>query len=71
MHDWQRLWARPAGAPHYRLQISEAGRGVPAITPMVNITRLHNAAAAASYMRRITALAQASCAAGAGAHKGR
>lgn len=40
------------------LKISEAGRGVPAITPMVNITRLHNAAAAASYMRRITALAQ-------------
>lgn len=25
---------------------------------MVNVTRLHNAAAAASYMRRITALAQ-------------
>ncbi|KAL4422251.1 hypothetical protein ABPG77_009726 [Micractinium sp. CCAP 211/92] len=40
------------------LKISEAGRGVPAIAPMVNITRLHNAAAAASYMRRITALAQ-------------
>lgn len=44
---------------HAFMQISEAGRGVPAIAPMVNITRLHNAAAAASYMRRITALAQA------------
>lgn len=29
-----------------------------AISPLVNVTRLHNAAAAAAYMRRITALAQ-------------
>ncbi|PRW33943.1 acyl- dehydrogenase family member 11-like [Chlorella sorokiniana] len=40
------------------LKVSPAGRGVPAIAAMVNITRLHNSAAAASFMRRITALAQ-------------
>lgn len=40
------------------LKISESGRGVAAIADMVNITRVHNCAAAASFMRRITALAQ-------------
>lgn len=40
------------------LKISESGRGVATIAAMVNITRLHNCAAAASFMRRITALAQ-------------
>lgn len=34
------------------------GRGVPLIATMVNITRYHNACAATSLMRRITALAQ-------------
>jgi hypothetical protein len=42
------------------MQVSELGRGVPSIAAMVNITRIHNAAAAVSLMRRIAALAQAS-----------
>ena len=42
------------------MQVSERGRGIPAIAAMVNVTRLHNTAAAVSFMRRITALAQAS-----------
>jgi hypothetical protein len=40
-------------------QVSERGRGVGAIAAMVNVTRLHNAAAACSYMRRVTALCKA------------
>lgn len=39
-------------------QVSEVGRGVQSIAAMVNITRVHNTAAAVSFMRRITALAQ-------------
>lgn len=40
-------------------QVSERGRGIPEIAAMVNITRVHNSAAAVSFMRRVTALAQA------------
>ena len=43
------------------LKVSALGRGVAAISPMLTITRLHpphaHAAAAVSYMRRLTALA--------------
>eukprot|EP00887_Chlorella_sp_A99_P006098 scaffold22.g6098.t1 len=39
------------------LKVSPVGRGVAAISPMLTITRLHNAVAAVAYMRRLTALA--------------
>lgn len=40
------------------LKIGPTGRGVAGIAAMVNVTRVHNCAAAASFMRRVTALAQ-------------
>lgn len=36
--------------------VSDIGRGVPSISTMVNITRLHNAISACGYMRRMTNL---------------
>ena len=36
--------------------LSSVGRGVPVITQMVNVTRLYNAMASTSYIRRIVAL---------------
>lgn len=38
--------------------LSDIGRGIPAIGDMLNITRLHTAISAVSYMRRIIALAR-------------
>mmetsp|Transcript_32993 Transcript_32993/g.50514 ORF Transcript_32993/g.50514 Transcript_32993/m.50514 type:complete len:104 (-) Transcript_32993:672-983(-) len=38
------------------LRISDVGRGIKAISSMLNITRIHNAAASTSCMRRMVAL---------------
>lgn len=41
------------------VQLSPPARGVPAIAPMVNVTRVHNAVGAAAGMRRMQQLARA------------
>lgn len=34
------------------IKISDEGRGIPSVANMLNITRIHNAIASVSYMRR-------------------
>ncbi|CEF63651.1 Short-chain specific acyl-CoA dehydrogenase, mitochondrial [Strongyloides ratti] len=40
------------------IKISDEGRGIPSVANMLNITRIHNAIASVSYMRRIISLAR-------------
>uniref|UniRef100_A0AC35U0D8 Acyl-CoA dehydrogenase n=1 Tax=Rhabditophanes sp. KR3021 TaxID=114890 RepID=A0AC35U0D8_9BILA len=40
------------------LKLSEEGRGIPGISNMLNVTRIHNAMASVSFMRRIISLAR-------------
>uniref|UniRef100_A0A0N5CDD4 Acyl-CoA dehydrogenase n=1 Tax=Strongyloides papillosus TaxID=174720 RepID=A0A0N5CDD4_STREA len=40
------------------IKVSDEGRGIPSIANMLNVTRIHNAIASVSYMRRIISLAR-------------
>uniref|UniRef100_A0A0N4ZSE0 Acyl-CoA dehydrogenase family member 9, mitochondrial n=1 Tax=Parastrongyloides trichosuri TaxID=131310 RepID=A0A0N4ZSE0_PARTI len=40
------------------IKVSDEGRGIPSIANMLNVTRIHNAIASVSYMRRIITLAR-------------